>query len=97
MTLSEFKARLTAEHAGQFSISQDGYIRHKTIRLESEAGDGDYPACPLAAIFGASYFDWSAKSGMSVRDQDAIMHAADGRYDSELRGWMLETLCGETT
>ena len=90
MTLNEFKTRLTEEHAGQFNLSRDGYIRHKTIRITSE------PACPLAVIFGESYFDWSAKSGMSWDDATKIVNTADRRshrYNNALRRWMLETLC----
>ena len=95
MTLDEFKARLTAEHAGQFNLSQGGYIRHKTIKIKW-AGP-EISACPLAAMFGQNYFSKADDAGMSYSDQSIIVMSADVRFSSTLRSWMLATLCGETT
>ena len=90
MTLDEFKAKLAEQHAGQFNLRY-GCIRHKTL-----TNTVNRPACPLAAMFGDDYVHVADDAGMSDRDQRTIMAAADG-YDNEIRGWMLETLCGETT
>ena len=95
MTLSEFKDRLVAEHAGQFNLSQGGYIRHKTIKIKWACPE--ISACPLATMFGNDYLSAADKAGMSRRNRDDIIDAADGYSASALRSWMVATLCGETT
>ena len=86
MTLDEFKKQLATKHAGQFNLEEDGYIRHKFVGPEMLS------RCPLAAIFGRDYIWEASRAGMQALDLDAIVDAADGK-GSELRRWMLETLC----
>ena len=97
MTIKEFKRKLAEKHTGQFYRQAHGFyggcIRHKTLKFGSPGFE--ISACPLAVIFGDDYLPSAKRAGMSVRNRDAIMDAADhtDNHDSELRDWMLETLC----